>query len=136
MKRIGLYCLLIIFFINLQAQIKVRTKPVEYAQGEIQLKGILAFDPLLKSIRPGVLLVHDQWGINEFITERLEELAKLGYIAFAIDMYGNGLVEKDNKKAGKLTKPFYEDRVLMRERAMAEPRTVTVAPNVEAARTP
>ena len=119
MKKIGFYCLLFIFLIDLQAQIKVRTKPVEYNHGETVLKGILAYDPLLKSIRPGVLLIHDQWGINEFITEQVEELAKLGYIAFAADMYGDGLVEKENKKAAKLAKPFYKDRILMRERATA-----------------
>jgi dienelactone hydrolase len=117
MKIIGFYIILSIFLFALHAQIKVNTQPVEYKQGDIELKGMLAYDPLLKSIRPGILVIHDRWGINPFIVERIEELAKLGYIAFAVDMFGNGLVETDIKKAKKLTKPFYEDRLLMRERA-------------------
>jgi dienelactone hydrolase len=119
MKKIGLYLLLVVFLNTLQSQIKVKTKPVEYKHGDTVLKGMLSYDPLLKSIRPGVLVIHDQWGLNPFIIERIEELAKLGYIAFAADMFGNGLVESDKKKVKKLTEPFYEDRVLMRERVSA-----------------
>jgi dienelactone hydrolase len=119
MKKIGLYIVVFIYTFTLQAQVKVTTRSVEYKHGDVVLKGMLSYDPLLKSIRPGILVIPDQWGLSPFIIERAEEFAKLGYIVFAADMYGDSLVVKDKKKAKKLTEPFYEDRLLMRQRAAA-----------------
>lgn len=69
---------------------RIVTKAVEYAAGETKLKGYLAYDATLKGKRPAVLVVHEWWGLNDYARMRARMLAGLGYIAFAVDMYGGG----------------------------------------------
>ena len=59
--------------------------------------------------RPAVLVVHEWWGLNDYAKMRVRELAKLGYIAMAIDMYGNGKRADNPDDAGKLAEPFYKN---------------------------
>ena len=66
-----------------------------------------------------MIVVHEWWGLNRYIENRTVELAKLGYIAFAIDMYGKGENTNDPKKAGQLSGTFTKNREKMRERANA-----------------
>lgn len=73
-------------------QAKVQTKSVAYAHGEVQLVGHLAWDDASKAKRPGVLVVHEWWGLNDYARKRAEQLASMGYVAFAVDMYGKGKV--------------------------------------------
>ena len=68
---------------------------------------------------PGVLVVHDWMGRGKFAQERAEQLAKLGYIAFAADMYGKGVYAKDRDEASKLAGAFYKDFSLFRTRSQA-----------------
>lgn len=72
------------------AQAKVRGKVVTYEAGKTKLKGYLAYDAAKKGKRPGVLVVHEWWGHNDYARRRARMLAKLGYIALAVDMYGGG----------------------------------------------
>jgi dienelactone hydrolase len=114
--------LLILMFVLLgyaSAHAELRTEFVEYKDGDIPLEGYLAYDDAIKGKRPGVIVVHEWWGLNRYIEKRTEELAKLGYIAFAIDMYGKGKNTSDPKKAGELSGVFTKDRKKMRERANA-----------------
>ncbi len=97
---------------------KVITKTVDYEQGGVKLKGWLAYDDSTTAKRPGVLLVHEWWGLTDFVKGRAEELARLGYVAFAADMYGAGVSTEDPKKAGELSGQFY-GKPLMAERARA-----------------
>jgi dienelactone hydrolase len=101
------------------AQAEVRTKTVQYRHGTAVLEGYLAYDDAIQGKRPGVLVVHEWWGLNSFSMKRAEELARLGYIAFAVDMYGEGIRAGDPKKAGELAGVYLNDRTLMRARAMA-----------------
>ncbi len=71
---------------------KVQTKAIEYTHGEIKLVGYLTWDDAIKGKRPGVLVVHEWWGLNDYAKKRAEQLASLGYVAFALDMYGMGKV--------------------------------------------
>ena len=66
------------------------TKEIEYKAGETSLKGFLAYDSAKKGKRPGVLVVHEWWGHNDYARKRAKMLAKLGYVGFALDMYGEG----------------------------------------------
>ena len=66
----------------------VRTEIVPYKHGDVELIGYLAYDDSVKGPRPGVLVVHEWWGLNGYIKKRAEQLASDGYIAFAVDMYG------------------------------------------------
>src|SRR3569832_614284 len=90
------------------AQAKLVTKPVAYEHGRAKLEGYLAYDDAKTAAGklPGVLVVHEWWGLNAFTKGRAEELAKLGYVAFAVDMYGKGLATEDAAKAGELASQF------------------------------
>jgi len=95
----------------------LRAKVIEYKHGDVGLKGYLAFDDAIKGKRPGVLVVHCFRGLRDFVKERAEELAKLGYIAFAIDMYG--MIPKDDEEAFATAGIYKNNRPLMRSRANA-----------------
>ena len=64
--------------------------PVEYRAGETVMQGYLAYDNALDGRRPGVLVVHEWWGHNDYARKRARMLAALGYTALAVDMYGDG----------------------------------------------
>jgi dienelactone hydrolase len=100
------------------AQAKLVTKSVPYEQGGVKLEGYLTYDDGIKGLRPGVLVVPEWWGLNDYIKGRAEQLAGMGYVAFAADMYGAGVVTTDPKKAGELAGQFY-GKPLMAERAQA-----------------
>ena len=67
----------------------VQTKEVTYSAGATQLKGFIAY-PAGSDKRPGVLVVHEWWGLNDYSRSRAQKLAEEGYVAFALDMYGDG----------------------------------------------
>ena len=101
------------------AQAAVKSESVEYKQGDAVLKGYLAYDDALKGKRPGVLVVHEWWGLNDYIKSRADQLAQMGYMVFAADIYGKGKRAKDPKEAGQLAGVYWKDRKLLRERANA-----------------
>lgn len=70
------------------AQAALHTEPIAYSHGGASLEGYLAYDNAIQGKRPGVLVVHCFRGLRDFVKERTEQLAALGYIAFALDMYG------------------------------------------------
>jgi len=96
------------------------TKPVSYEDNGTKLTGYLAYDDSVtaKGKVPGVLVFHEWWGLNDHIKGRTEQLAKMGYVAFAADMYGNGQSTTDPAKAKELSSQFY-GKSLMAERAQA-----------------
>jgi len=92
---------------------KIKGTPVEYTVGSTVLKGYLAYDENVKGKRPGVLVVHEWWGHNEYARNRARMLAELGYTALAVDMYGDGKQAMHPDEAGKFSsevmKHFSED---------------------------
>ena len=101
------------------AQAEVRTQLVEYKQGNTVLEGYLAYDDEIKGKRPGVMIVHEWTGIGPYVQQRARQLAKLGYVAFAADIYGKGVRPKNEKEAAAQAKIYRSDRQLMRDRAQA-----------------
>ena len=100
---------------------KIITKPVAYEHAGVKLEGYLAYDDTKVAAdgkTPGVLVVPEWWGLTDYAKGRAEQLAKLGYVAFATDMYGAGVTTTDPKKAGELAGQFY-GKPLMAERAQA-----------------
>ena len=97
----------------------VKTETIQYTQGGVTLKGYLAYDDAAGPKRPGVLVVPEWWGLNDYAKGQAEQLAKLGYVAFAADMYGDGKTTEDMKVAPTLAGPIMEDRGLMRARVNA-----------------
>src|SRR6476661_5125753 len=73
-------------------------------------------------------------GHNDYVRRRAEQLARLGYVAFAIDMYGKGVRAKDPQEAGQMAGRFKSDRKLMRDRARAGLDVLKKQPNVDAGR--
>ena len=110
---------ILILLSSINTQAALRTEVVEYKHGDIVLEGYLAYDDAVKGKRPGIIVVHEWWGLNPYARMRTEQLAKLGYIAFAIDMYGKGVRAKDPAEAGTLSGIYRGNRPLMRSRANA-----------------
>ncbi len=81
------------------ASATVRTREVDYASGAIKLHGMLAWDDAVRAKRPGVLVVHEWWGLNDEIRGQAKRLARAGYVAFALDMYGDGKLATHPKDA-------------------------------------
>lgn len=73
-----------------QAAAAVKTEVVEYDIGDNTYSGFMAWDDSVEGKRPGILLVHEWWGHNEFVRDQAKKLAEEGYTAFALDMYGKG----------------------------------------------
>jgi dienelactone hydrolase len=97
---------------------KIVTEAVSYRQDNTELEGFLAYDDSVKGKRPGVLVVHEFWGLNKFAKDRAEKLAAQGYVAFAVDMYGKGKVTENREEAVALAS-HVRGTPLMRERARA-----------------
>ena len=88
MKRLFFALALTLFTVPTWAA--VTGTPVTYDANGLTMKGYLAYDPAVKGKRPGVLVVHEWWGHDDYARERARMLAKLGYTALAVDMYGDG----------------------------------------------
>ena len=115
----ALFILLLSTFLYTLSWGQIKTDSIEYKHGDVVLQGYLAYDGLLKSKRPGILIIHEWWGHNEYVRQRARQLAELGYVAFALDMYGKGIVAKNMAEAKSMAGKFYENPLLMRERAAA-----------------
>jgi dienelactone hydrolase len=101
------------------ASAKIVTQSVAYEHAGVKLEGFLAYDDSVTAPRPGVLVVHEWWGLNDYVKDRAQQLAALGYVAFALDMYGAGVVTSDAKKAGELAGQFYGNAAAWAARARA-----------------
>jgi dienelactone hydrolase len=101
MKR--LLSLLVLGFLSGSAMAAVVGHEVDYKSGDTTLKGYIAWDDAIKGKRPGVLVVHEWWGYNEYARRRARMLAALGYTAFALDMYGNGKQVNHPDEASKFS---------------------------------
>jgi dienelactone hydrolase len=97
---------------------KVVSQKVDYRHNDTTFQGYLSYDDTAKGKRPGVLVVHEFWGLNEFAKERADKLSEMGYVALAVDMYGEGKVTQDREEARKLA-GHVRSTPLMRERANA-----------------
>ena len=111
--------LVLALWVPVLSQAAIETRTVEYQQGDTRLVGYLAYPMDAKEPRPGVLVVHEWMGLNDYAKRRTEQLAELGYVAFAADIYGDGKVVADRKEAGALSSTYKKDRVLLRARVAA-----------------
>ena len=94
-------------------------KEVQYEADGVMLKGYIAYDDAVKGTRPGVLVVHEWWGLNAYSRMRADMLAGLGYVAMAIDMYGNGKEASEPGEAGKLAGETMKNPSVMKSRFLA-----------------
>lgn len=102
--------------ISMSVEAKVKLEKVEYKSGDKTFEGIVAYDSNIKGKNPGVIVFPNWMGITAETESKITELAKLGFVAMAGDIYGKGVRPKDAKEAGVLATMYKEDRKLLRER--------------------
>ena len=107
-------------------QSAVVTETVTYRHEGQNLQGFMAYDDAIAGKRPGVLVVHEWWGLNDYVRDRARRLAELGYVAFAPDMYGVGKVTEHPSQAGEWMKMITENVDFWRHRAIAGDRKSVV----------
>ncbi len=81
---------------------EIHSEVVSYQIDGQQFQGYLSYDDSIRNKRPGILVVHEWWGHNAYARKRADMLAKLGYTAFALDMYGAGKLAKHPDDAKKI----------------------------------
>ncbi len=82
---------------------QVKGAEVSYEADDITMKGYIAYDENMERSRPGVLIIHEWWGHNDYVRARADELAQMGYVALALDMYGDGKTAAHPEDAGKFS---------------------------------
>ena len=107
----------IITFFNLAGMAStIKEEVVTFQSGGASYKGYIAYDETIKGKRPAVLVVPEWWGLNDYVKMRARKLAELGYIAMAVDLFGDGKVAADPTMAKEYTMPFYKDPALAKVR--------------------
>ncbi|MFT3930794.1 MAG: dienelactone hydrolase family protein [Spongiibacteraceae bacterium] len=114
----------------------LQEKQIDYSSGEAEakttLKGYLVWDDAIKGKRPGVLVVHEFWGLNDYARKRARMLAELGYTALAVDMYGDGKVGQHPKEAAAFMNAVMSNAEMAKARFLAAKTLLEQQPTVDA----
>src|SRR5262245_672365 len=116
------------------ARAAVKTQEMEYKQGDTTLQGFLAYDDSVKGKRPGILVVHEWWGMNQHARNQAVRLAKAGYVGFALDMYGKGKVTTHPADAKSFMEEAMKDPQVIRARFNAALELLKQQPQVDTAK--
>jgi dienelactone hydrolase len=112
----------------------LKTQTLTYRHATTELEGYLAYDDAQPGPRPAVLVAPEWYGHNDYVRRRAEQVAGLGYAGFAVDMYGKGVLAKNDDEASKLATPLFSDRDLVRDRIKAALDAVRLQPMVDGLR--
>ncbi|WP_262964599.1 dienelactone hydrolase family protein [Methylobacter psychrophilus] len=104
---------------------------VGYMDGDVLLEAFFAFDDSFTGRRPAVLINHSWVGRDDFVGEKAKKLAALGYVGFAVDVYGKGILGADAEENAKLMQPFMDDRQMLAKRVQAALYAVKLLPWVD-----
>ena len=115
---------------NSPTKLEISTTSIEYKQDGKDFEGYISF-PKSNAKLPAVLVIHEWGGLNEYTKSRADQLAQLGYFAFAMDMYGKGIRAKDHKEASELSGVYGKDRKLMRGRIAQAIKTLRARPEID-----
>lgn len=124
----------VLALLNVGAWADITTQTLEYRQGDTRLLGYLAYPKDGTAKHPGVLVVHEWQGLNDYAKHRAEQLAELGYVALAADIYGDGKVAANPEEAAALSRLYKTDRTLLRARVNAALDALKAQPNVDSNR--
>lgn len=113
---------------------EVKLQPVTYEAGGVNLKGVIAYDDAIQGRCPGVVVFPEWWGLTDYPKTRAKQLAQLGYVALAADVYGDGKTTDDAKQAGEWAGALYKTPMVMVERATAAMETLAKDPRVDPSR--
>ena len=114
-----LLSILALLAVTLTVRAEIKTETIEYKDGDTTLEGYLAYDTATAGKAPAVLVVHQWKGLTDYEKKRCEMLAKLGYVAFAVDIYGKGIRPTTVAEAGAQAGKYKSDRALLRQRVNA-----------------
>lgn len=132
MVRMGLLLGCCLFASAAQAQLQ--TEEIRYQVDGNEYTGYLAYDDSFTGKRPGILVAHEWWGYNAYVRHRAEMLARLGYTAFALDMYGGGRHTDHPDTAKKMMQSVMGDLPEAEKRFRAAYRILQLQPSVDANR--
>jgi dienelactone hydrolase len=108
----------------------ILTKDIQYGRDGSKSQGFLAYDDQYQQPRPCVMIAHDWAGRGHAVCEKAIQLASMGYIGFAIDMYGEAKLGQNNEQRRALMTPLVENRTLLADRMLAALNTVCSLPQV------
>lgn len=117
---------------TLSARAAIQEREVTYSADGTPLKGYIAYDDAVQGKRPGVLVVHEWWGLNDYARSRARKLAEQGYTALALDMYGNGKQALHPDDAGKFAGEVAKNAPVARARFEAALNLLKQEPTVDA----
>ncbi|HEX6794750.1 MAG TPA: dienelactone hydrolase family protein [Casimicrobiaceae bacterium] len=112
----------------------IKEMPVTYRDGETTMKGFVVYDTAKKGKRPGIVMVHEWWGITKHMHNEAHRLARQGYTAFLADMYGDGRTADNPKDASALSGSVMKDPKVMEARFNAAREELAKQPTVDPAR--
>lgn len=133
-SRAALFFVTVLSVWSSVVEARVQIKSIPYADGEVSLEGVLAWDDAKEGKRPGILVVHEWWGLNEYARTRAEQLAALGYVALAVDMYGTEKVTTHADEASQWMKQTTSNVEIWQGRARAGLRVLQADPRVDPTR--
>jgi dienelactone hydrolase len=116
------------------AQAATKSQWIDYKQGNTALSGYLVYDDAVQGRRPGVLMIHDRSGFSAGTLTDAEMISKLGYVVFAEDIFGKGVVPKTVPEMMDTIAIYDKDRALMRARALAGLEVLKSQPMVDPAK--
>src|SRR3954467_6317679 len=114
--RISLAGALVALSLGTAAHAAIKEEPVTYKDGETTMKGFVVYDDAVKGKRPGIVVVHEWWGITKHTHSEARRFAQKGYTAFVADMYGDAKTADNPKDATGLMKGLMSDAATMQAR--------------------
>ena len=113
----------------------INSQEITYSADGVDMNGYIAWDSSIEGERPGILVVHEWWGLGDFVRNRADALAALGYTAMAVDMYGGGKTADNPDDAGALMTGLLDDLAGVRARFNAALAELRAHSSVDAANT-
>lgn len=113
---------------------KIKEENITYTGDNTTMNGYVVYDENKQGARPAVLVVHEWWGLNDYSKRRARQLAELGYIAMAVDMFGEGKTADNPKDAEALATPFYKDPQMAKARFQAAVEKLKTYPQADSSR--
>ena len=113
----------------------IESQELRYSADGVEMNGYVAWDSEIEGPRPGVLVVHEWWGNNEYARGRANMLAELGYTGMAVDLYGGGRLAGNPDEAGQLMNALLADMGVVRSRFNAALEELRAHPSTDASRT-
>ena len=112
----------------------MKENTISYHAGDTPCEGFIVYDEKITTPRPAVIVAHAWYGQDDFARKKARELAELGYIGFAADLFGHKKNAANDDEAGALIKPLFLDRKLLQSRVIAAFDTISKQPGVDKTR--